>query len=64
MEFRSSRYFGLGAAFSVVAGGLLLSACASTGPTDNMAMAPAGPALIPPKIRDLMPVERSDSRAE
>lgn len=51
MEFHSSRHFGLGAALSVLAGGLLLSACASTGPTDNMAMAPAGPSMIPPKIR-------------
>jgi len=51
MEFRSSRHIGFGAALSALAGGLLLSACASTGPTDNMAMAPAASAAIPPKIR-------------
>ena len=50
MGIRSSRYFGSVSALSALAGGLLLSACASQGPTTTMAPAPAGPD-IPPKIR-------------
>jgi hypothetical protein len=41
----------MGAAFSAVAVGLLLSGCASTGPTDNMAMAPAAAPQVPPRYR-------------
>jgi hypothetical protein len=51
MEFRSSRCLGLGAAFSALAVGLLLSACASTGPTDTMAAAPATAPQVPPRYR-------------
>lgn len=51
MEFRSSRCFGLGAAFSALAVGFLLSACASTGPTDQMASAPATSQQVPPRYR-------------
>jgi hypothetical protein len=51
MEFCLSRHFGLGAALCVVAGGLLLSACASQGPSGGMEMAPAAAPMIPPKIR-------------
>jgi hypothetical protein len=51
MEFCSPRYLGLLPALSALAGGLLLSACASQGPTSTMEGAPASAALLPPKIR-------------
>jgi hypothetical protein len=51
MEFRLPRYFGFLPALSALAGGLVLSACASQGPTSTMEAAPAGAPLIPPKIR-------------
>ncbi len=51
MGIRSSRYFGLLSALSALAGGLLLSACASQGPNTTMASAPAAAPDIPPRIR-------------
>ena len=51
MEFRSPRCFGLLSALSALAGGLLLSACASQGPTSTMEAGPVAAAQIPPRIR-------------
>ena len=51
MEFRSARYFEILPALSALAGGLLLSACASQGPTSTMSGMPAAAPEIPPKIR-------------
>jgi hypothetical protein len=50
MEFRLSR-FGVLSALAALAGGLLLSGCASQGPTSTMAAAPAAAPQIPPRYR-------------
>jgi hypothetical protein len=51
MGIRLSRCFGLLSALAAPAAGLLLSACASQGPTPTMAAAPAVAPDIPSKIR-------------
>jgi hypothetical protein len=51
LGIRSSGYLGVLPALSALAGGLLLSACASQGPNTTMASAPASAPDIPPRIR-------------
>lgn len=51
MEFRRQFCSGLLPALSALAGGLLLSACASQGPTPTMATAPAAAPEVPPRYR-------------
>ena len=51
LGIRSSRYFGVLSALSALAGGLLLSACASQGPTPPWRRRPRPRRDIPPRIR-------------
>jgi hypothetical protein len=51
MGIRLPRYLGVVSGLSALACGLLLSACASQGPTPTLASAPAAAPDIPPRIR-------------